>query len=68
MWDNMSPAEFFLGLLTVMFIGLKSAGFIDWSWWWVLSPLWLPIVVGIGLFLIVGAIALVVSLFTAKGK
>ena len=68
MWDKMSPAEFFTGLLTVMFIGLKLAGFIDWSWWWVFSPIWLPIVVGIGLFLIVGAIALVVNLFTAKGK
>lgn len=25
-------------LLTVLFIGLKLTGFIDWSWWWVLSP------------------------------
>lgn len=31
----------FLGLLTVLFIGLKLTGYIDWSWWWVLSPLWL---------------------------
>jgi len=23
-----------------MFIGLKLAGFIAWSWWWVLAPLW----------------------------
>jgi hypothetical protein len=23
-----------------MFIGLKLAGFIDWPWWLVLSPLW----------------------------
>ena len=29
-------------LLTVMFIGLKIAGFIDWSWWVVLSPTWGP--------------------------
>lgn len=29
-------------LLTVMFIGLKLAGFIDWSWWVVLSPTWAP--------------------------
>jgi hypothetical protein len=28
----------FLGLLTLLFIGLKLAGKIDWSWWWVLSP------------------------------
>lgn len=30
----------FTGLLTILFIGLKLTGYIDWSWWWVLSPLW----------------------------
>ena len=29
----------FLGLLTILFIGLKLGYVIDWSWWWVLSPL-----------------------------
>ena len=33
----------FLGALTILFIGLKLWGAIDWSWWWVLSPLWLPV-------------------------
>jgi hypothetical protein len=32
----------FCGLLTIAFIVLKLIGFINWSWWWVLSPLWLP--------------------------
>lgn len=27
-------------LLTLLFIGLKLTGFIDWSWWWVLAPVW----------------------------
>ena len=31
----------FIGLLTIAFIVLKLTGFIDWSWWWVLSPLWI---------------------------
>jgi hypothetical protein len=31
----------FVGLLTILFIGLKLTGFIDWSWWWVISPLWI---------------------------
>lgn len=35
----------FTGLLTILFIGLKLGDVIDWSWWWVLSPLWLPIIV-----------------------
>ena len=35
----------FLPLLTVLFIGLKLTGYIAWSWWWVLSPLWIPFAV-----------------------
>ena len=31
----------FTGLLTLLFIGLKLAGVIDWPWLWVLSPLWI---------------------------
>ena len=31
-----------LELLLVAFIVLKLTGVITWSWWWVLSPLWLP--------------------------
>lgn len=33
----------FLGLLTIVFIVLKLCKVIDWSWWWVLSPLWISI-------------------------
>jgi len=33
----------FLGLLTIAFIVLKLTEVISWSWWWVLSPLWIPI-------------------------
>lgn len=35
----------FFGLLAIVFITLKLIGYINWSWWWVLSPLWLPITV-----------------------
>lgn len=31
----------FVGLLTIVFITLKLTGFINWSWWWVLSPIWI---------------------------
>lgn len=45
--DNNSSAAkggvSFLGLLTILFIGLKLTGYIDWDWWWVLAPLWIPI-------------------------
>jgi hypothetical protein len=33
----------FVGLLTVAFIVLKLLNVITWSWWWVLSPLWLVV-------------------------
>lgn len=41
----------FTGLLTVIFITLKLLEKIDWSWWWVLSPLWIS--AGIWLLIIV---------------
>lgn len=31
----------FAGLLTIVFITLKLIGEIDWSWLWVLSPIWI---------------------------
>ena len=41
-------------LLTVLFIALKLCGIIDWSWWWVLSPI--PITLGIALVIFAGVI------------
>lgn len=39
------------GLLGVAFIVLKLCKVINWSWWWVTAPFWIPI--GIGVLLIV---------------
>lgn len=38
------PATF-ADLLTIMLIGLKLTDNIDLPWWWVLSPLWLSILI-----------------------
>jgi hypothetical protein len=35
----------FTGLLTLAFIVLKLTKVIDWSWLWVLSPIWISIVI-----------------------
>ncbi len=43
----------FTGLLTIVFIVLKLIGEITWSWWWVLSPLWIPVVMFITFFIII---------------
>ena len=37
----------FVGLLTICFIVLKLVGIINWSWLWVISPLWISIIIGI---------------------
>ena len=37
----------FTGLLTVLFIGLKLTHVINWSWWWVISPLWIGFAVSV---------------------
>lgn len=40
-------------LLAIAFIVLKLCKVITWSWWWVLSPLWVPIaIVSLGLLFI----------------
>jgi len=36
-----------VGLLTIAFVVLKLCKVIDWSWWWVLSPLWIGIILAI---------------------
>lgn len=42
----------FLGLLSLVFIALKLTGAISWSWWWVLSPLWIPTAVTLLIFIV----------------
>lgn len=39
------------GVLFVVFLVLKLTGNIDWSWWWVTSPIWIPFVAAIAILL-----------------
>lgn len=53
-----------IGLLGVLFVGLKLTGYIDWSWWWVTLPFWggAALVIGILLIaLIIGVIAVLLE-------
>ena len=46
MSNNESSMNFsigFTGLLAIAFIVLRLCDVIQWSWWWVLSPLWIPV-------------------------
>ena len=54
----------FCGLLAIVFIALKLAGIgtvATWSWWWVLSPLWIP-------FALVLVIAILAAVCIAAGS
>jgi len=53
MSDSNSSIGFGAGL-TLLFIGLKLGGVIDWSWWWVLCPLWLGVFLSLIFFVIIG--------------
>lgn len=49
--------QVFIPLLTTLFIYLKLVGSIAWSWWWVLSPLWIGFLVAFILSLVFYLIA-----------
>jgi len=51
----------FCGVLTIVFIVLKLVGTIDWSWWWVLSPIWIPLAVVLLLCVLYVVVRAVVS-------
>jgi hypothetical protein len=51
----------FTGLLTVLFVALKLTHVIDWSWWWVLSPMWIAAAIVVLILAIVAVIAVVKS-------
>lgn len=56
MSEKTSGGVGFFGALTLLFIYLKLAGHITWSWWWVLAPIWVPIV----LFLLLAAFVMTI--------
>lgn len=52
----------FTGLLAIVFIVLKLCNVIDWSWWWVTAPIWIPLAIVAVLFVIVGLILVIKGL------
>lgn len=55
-----------VGVLTIVFVVLKLVGTISWSWWWVLSPLWIATGLWIVLVLIFGIGALLIGAVVKK--
>lgn len=56
----------FLGLLTIVFIVLKLTDNIDWSWWWVISPIWIPAAFVLGVLAAAGLIAVAVAVIDKR--
>lgn len=48
----------FVGTLTIVFVILKALGYLNWSWWWIFSPLW--IMASVIIFIIVIIVILII--------
>lgn len=61
------------GLTFIVFLVLKLCGVIDWSWWWVTAPLWLPFVLVLAIGLVIFFVGFCIGIFryivkNMKGK
>lgn len=48
----------FFEAIAILFITLKLCKVIDWSWWWVLSPIWIPVAIMLILLAVYGCMLL----------
>lgn len=53
----------FLGLLTIVFIVLKLCDVIQWSWWWVLAPSWIPLSLGLAIICVILVLKVCTEIF-----
>ena len=63
--SNKSTTRISIGtLLFLIFLTFKLAGIgqiANWSWWWVTSPLWIPLAVGIAIIVIAVIIGVIIK-------
>jgi membrane protein YdbS with pleckstrin-like domain len=64
MSSSSSSGISFPGALTVLFVGLKLTNVITWSWWWVLSPIW----ISLSLAVVVLTIAIIIAIIAGAFK
>lgn len=53
------------GFLTIIFVIAKILGLVTWSWWWVLSPLWISALLGISILVVVFGVAALIAVIAA---
>jgi hypothetical protein len=59
--SNTSNSSNGLGLGTILFLifmVLKLTNYINWSWWWVTAPLWIPLLIILGVLAVIGIVFL----------
>lgn len=57
---NINFNSSFLCFLTLIFITLKLCHIIDWSWMWVLAPLWIPLSIVLAVAIVIFVVGLIV--------
>lgn len=50
---------------SVALIALRATGYVDWNWWWVLAPVWAPMLL-FTLFAVIVLFIIAVAIFTGK--
>ena len=49
-------------ILFIVFLVLKLTNVVNWSWWWVTAPLWIPVSIALVLLLIAIAILGIIAI------
>ena len=66
--SNSSSGLGVVSIVQIIFIVLKLTGNISWSWWWVLSPIWIPAALFFAVFLLVFIVITFLLLFGFKSE
>lgn len=56
MKDSSSKGLGLCDVLAVVSIVLKLIGVIDWSWWWVLAPVWIPVIIVVIAYIVISIV------------
>lgn len=56
MKDSSSKGLGLFDVLAVVFIVLKLIGVIDWNWWWVLAPVWIPVIIVVIAYIVISIV------------
>ena len=47
-----APVRGWLETALIVFVILRLVGVTDWAWWWVLSPLWGAVIIGVAIHMV----------------